>query len=263
MSSTIPSDLDASFVLVNDDPTSSSILKKPAGSNAGPTFAHDWSARGTGGRISQRGRHFVDALGRVCNLRGVNLSGSCKTPAHDTFPDNPAGVTFVNRPFPLEEAPEHFARLRRWGLTFVRFLVTWEAVEHAGPGEYDYEYLNYLKQVISLMPQYGLSCFVALHQDVWSRYTGGSGAPAWTIQLAGFDLDALEETGSAWLKGVQVKTAEGEYDEEDRGDVKPEERGTVAYWVSEIGCRDYGDVVLGWRYICTQITRSKKDKLRC
>lgn len=94
-----------------------------------------------------------------------------------------------------------------------------------GRGEYDYEYLNYLKQIISLLPQYGLSCFVALHQDVWSRYTGGSGAPAWTIQLAGFDLDALEETGSAWLNGVKVKTAEGDYDEEDRGDVKPEERG--------------------------------------
>jgi len=42
-------------------------------------------------------------------------------------------VSFVGRPFPLEEAGEHFARLREWGLTFVRFLVTWEAIEHAGP----------------------------------------------------------------------------------------------------------------------------------
>ena len=76
-----------------------------------------------------------------------------------------------------------------------------------------------------MLPQYGLSCFVALHQDVWSRYTGGSGAPAWTIQLAGFELDALEETGAAWLNGVKVKTDDGEYDEEERGDIQPEERG--------------------------------------
>jgi hypothetical protein len=37
---------------------------------------------------------------------------------HGTFPGEHAVVTFVGRPFPLEEAPEHFSRLRRWGLTF-------------------------------------------------------------------------------------------------------------------------------------------------
>ncbi|CAL1710309.1 unnamed protein product [Somion occarium] len=222
MASSVPSDLDASFVLVNDDyvPSSSASAGTPTPgamqsrhlnstllSPATPSYAHDWSPSGTGGKLSQHGRHFIDAHGRVCHLRGVNLSGNCKTP------------------FPIEDAPQHFARLRRWGLTFVRFLVTWEAVEHAGPGEYDYDYLNYLKQVLALLPQYGLSCFVALHQDVWSRYSGGSGAPAWTIESAGFDLDALEESGSAWLNGLRVKTAEGKYDEEDRGTVKPEERG--------------------------------------
>lgn len=43
---------------------------------------------------------------------------------HDdkTFPANPEVATFVDRPFPLEEAPEHFARLRRWGLTFGMWL---------------------------------------------------------------------------------------------------------------------------------------------
>jgi hypothetical protein len=45
--------------------------------------------------------------------------------------------------------------------------------------------------------------FVSLHQDVWSRYSGGSGAPAWTLETVGFDLNALEETGAAWLKGVR------------------------------------------------------------
>lgn len=42
---------------------------------------------------------------------------------HDpaTFPDDHHTVTFVNRPFPLDEAHEHFSRLRRWGLTFSLF----------------------------------------------------------------------------------------------------------------------------------------------
>ncbi len=42
-----------------------------------------------------------------------------------------------------------------------------------------------------------------MHQDVWSRYAGGSGAPAWTLEVAGFELNALENTEAAWLKGVR------------------------------------------------------------
>ncbi|KDQ56751.1 glycoside hydrolase family 5 protein [Jaapia argillacea MUCL 33604] len=171
-----------------------------------PTFAHDWSRAGTGGHLRTHGRHFVDAYGRVCNLRGVNLSGCCKTPVnddHDLFPGHADKVTFVGRPFPIEEAHEHLSRLKRWGLTFVRFLITWEAIEHSGPGIYDTNYLNYIRSLLSLFPTYGLTAFVSLHQDVWSRYSGGSGAPAWTLDIVGFDLEALEETGAAWLKGVR------------------------------------------------------------
>ncbi|KAJ7118441.1 glycoside hydrolase [Mycena crocata] len=181
-----------------------------------PTYAHDWSQQGTGGELRTHGRHFVDAYGRVCSLRGVNLGGSCKTPANDdneTFPAAHQAVTFVGRPFPLEEAPEHLARLRRWGLTFVRFLVTWEAIEHEGPGIYDTKYLTYLREFLSLLPQYGMSAFVAMHQDVWSRYSGGSGAPAWTLEAVGFDLHGLEESGAAWLLGVKG----GGHVEEERG----------------------------------------------
>ena len=59
----------------------------------------------------------------------------------------------------------HFARLRAWGLTLIRLLIPWESIEHAGPGEYDEAYIDYLRELISIMPEYGLRCFIDPHQD--------------------------------------------------------------------------------------------------
>lgn len=67
------------------------------------------------------------------------------------------------------------------------------------------EYLQYLKDVISIFPQYGILAMVSMHQDVWSRFSGGSGAPAWTMEVVGFHLENFEETGAAFLDGVRDK----------------------------------------------------------
>lgn len=145
-----------------------------------------------------------DEWGRVRILRGVNLSGSSKVPAvpngathrREGFFDH-RNVSFVGRPFPLEEADEHFARLRSWGLTFLRFLVTWEAIEHCGPGIYDEEYLDYAAAVIEKAGRYGMQVFIDPHQDVWSRFCGGDGAPGWTLEAAGMEITRLHEAGAA------------------------------------------------------------------
>lgn len=150
------------------------------------------------------GRRFVDAGGRTLLLRGVNLGGSSKVPVApdgrthlaDGFFDH-RDVSFVGRPFPVEEADEHFARLARWGLTFVRLLTTWEAVEHEGPGRYDRDYLAYLRAVVEAAAAHGINVFIDPHQDVWSRWTGGDGAPGWTLEAVGMDLRALAPTGAA------------------------------------------------------------------
>ena len=44
---------------------------------------------------------------------------------------------------------------------------------------------------------HGLSVVLDAHQDVWSRWTGGDGAPAWTLEKVGFRLDALDASGAA------------------------------------------------------------------
>ena len=103
----------------------------------------------------------------------------------------------MGRPFPLDQAEEHLGRLREWGFNFLRLLVTWEAIEHAGPGIYDEEYLDYVVKVVKKAGECGFNLFIDPHQDVWSRFSGGDGAPGWTLEAVGFDLTHLAETGAA------------------------------------------------------------------
>ena len=145
-----------------------------------------------------------DNLGRTLILRGVNLGGSSKNPfgppGWSFSPEslkNPENASFIGRPFPLEDAEFHFKRLNRAGFTFLRLIVTWEALEHAGPGQYDEAFLAYLRKILIIAEKWNISVFIDPHQDVWSRWTGGDGAPAWTLEKIGIDLEKLDASDSA------------------------------------------------------------------
>lgn len=137
-------------------------------------------------------------------LRGVNLSGNSKIPTNykdlrnvREFFSARSRVTFVNRPFPLEECEEHFARLKSWGFTFNRLVVPWEAIEHEGPGIYDNEYLKFLEEFVKHGRKFGLSFYIDPHQDLFSRLCGGDGAPAWTLDKVGLNPDHFIQTCAA------------------------------------------------------------------
>jgi hypothetical protein len=160
------------------------------------------SPRGEAVRINNN--TIIDDEGRVLILRGVNLGGDSKIPfcppgaeINPAFLNRQNKVSFVGRPFPLEEAESHFKRLKNAGMTFLRFLVTWEAIEHEGPGIYDEEYLAYLRKILLAAENEGISVFIDPHQDVWSRWTGGDGAPAWTMEKLGMNLDNCDACGAA------------------------------------------------------------------
>ncbi|MES2732748.1 MAG: cellulase family glycosylhydrolase [Bacteroidota bacterium] len=156
-----------------------------------------------------KGEYFKDAQGRNLMLRGINLGGNVKSPfsvngaspVQEGLYDNRA-ITFVGRPFPLAEADEHFNRLRKWGFNFLRLLVSWEAIEHQGPGQYDEAYLDYLYQLVKKAGGYGFNLFIDPHQDVWSRFTGGDGAPRWTLEKVGFDVTHFSDTGAALIQNL-------------------------------------------------------------
>ena len=160
----------------------------------------------------------LDREGRTLVLRGVNLGGSSKNPygppGWGLRPEslkNPAEASFVGRPFPLDEAESHFDRLSRAGFTFLRLVITWEALEHAGPGQYDEAFLAFLRKILLIAGEKGISVFIDPHQDVWSRWTGGDGAPAWTLEKLGMDIEMLDATGAALTRQRYSEFRNGRY----------------------------------------------------
>ncbi|ODV80317.1 glycoside hydrolase family 5 protein [Suhomyces tanzawaensis NRRL Y-17324] len=155
--------------------------------------------------------NFVDKHGRKVTLKGINVDGSMKLPAEPNLPSYKGdsskyddiffdgdNVTFVGRPFPLDEAHLHFLRIKSWGYNTIRYLLTWEAIEHAGPGKYDDEFVDYTIKILSILHEVGgLYVFLEMHQDVWSRFSGGSGAPMWTLYAAGLQPTRFSVTEAA------------------------------------------------------------------
>lgn len=147
---------------------------------------------------------FIDEKGRTVLLRGVNLGGSSKVPftpngaTHiKTDFSNHREVSFVGRPFPIKEADEHLSRLKHWGFNCLRFLVTWEAIEHEGPKQYDKEYLDYIEEILKIIESHKFYTLIDPHQDVWSRMSGGDGAPGWTFEKVGLDFTKFDASDAA------------------------------------------------------------------
>ncbi len=161
--------------------------------------------------ILSKGEWFTDLTGRVMILHGINVGGNSKIPytpkleSHikENFYESAKTVSFVGRPFPLEDADDHFIKLSKWGYRFIRLLITWEAIEHEGAGIYDEEYLNYIKKIVEKAGEHSINVFIDPHQDVWSRFSGGDGAPYWTFEKAGMNPKNFTESGAATIHNIE------------------------------------------------------------
>lgn len=126
-------------------------------------------------RLTIEDGKFVDGYGRQVILRGINVAGDAKFPSTPNQPSQNGddffdgdSVKFHARPFPREDAHIHFARLKRFGYNSIRYVFTWEAIEAAGPGVYDEEWIQHTIEILRVAKEYGFFIFMDPHQDVVS-----------------------------------------------------------------------------------------------
>lgn len=124
-------------------------------------------------RLRIQGRTFRDSENREVTLHGINAAADAKYPATPDIPSHVGDkffegddVSFVGRPFSVEDAATHFKRLRRWGYNTIRYIFTWEAIEHAGPGKYDEEWIQHTISILRVAKGFGFYIFMDPHQDV-------------------------------------------------------------------------------------------------
>lgn len=124
-------------------------------------------------RLRVEGSTFRDASNREIILRGINLDSTAKYPKTPDIPSHIAdnfydgdNVSFVDRPFPVDEAHIHFTRIKKWGYNHIRFVFTWEAIEHRGPGQYDEDWIDYTIELLRVAKSFDLFVYMDPHQDV-------------------------------------------------------------------------------------------------
>lgn len=117
-------------------------------------------------RLTTERDHLRDAQGRYVGVHGINVGGSSKVPARVV-----AGVpSYVGKPFPLADAGAHFARLQAAGFDSVRLVLSWEGIEPVARGQYDEEYLDYVRALVVEAGGHRLRVLLDMHQDFFSRH---------------------------------------------------------------------------------------------
>ena len=152
---------------------------------------------------------------REVTLRGINVAGDAKFPTTPDLPNYKSKdffdgdhVSFIGRPFPVAEAHTHFSRLKKWGYNTIRYIFTWESIEHEGPRLYDEEWISYTIEVLRVAKKLGFYVFMDPHQDVWSRFSGGSGAPLWTLYACGLNPEKFLSTQAALVQNTSPEPAD-------------------------------------------------------
>ncbi len=116
------------------------------------------------GPLRADGDRILDDQGRTVLLRGANYSERGKY-----------------APFAGWHDPASAPLMARAGVSVVRHILIWEAIEPA-EGSYDLGYLADVRDQIRAFEAAGIRVVLDMHQDLWSGTYGGDGAPDWATQ---------------------------------------------------------------------------------
>ena len=116
-------------------------------------------------RILVDGMRLVDEHGRERILSGMNI---CDKRDYDKA--HPGLATNADN-FPFEE-------FRARGYDVIRLGFTWSMMEPI-PGKYNEELIKSICEFLDKAEEYGAYVYLDCHQDVYSSYCYGDGAPRW------------------------------------------------------------------------------------
>eukprot|EP01113_Clastostelium_recurvatum_P033949 TRINITY_DN4550_c0_g1_i1.p1 TRINITY_DN4550_c0_g1~~TRINITY_DN4550_c0_g1_i1.p1 ORF type:complete len:510 (-),score=124.90 TRINITY_DN4550_c0_g1_i1:11-1540(-) len=121
-------------------------------------------------KVDTSSQQLIDEEGRVRFFHGVNA-------VYKVFPWVPPTGAFD----PLNSlSREDVANLTQWGFNFVRLGVMWPGVEPA-LGVFNQTYLDEIADLINMLGDAGIYVLVDAHQDLFSRFYCGEGAPDWAV----------------------------------------------------------------------------------
>lgn len=118
-----------------------------------------------------------DAEGNALVLHGFSTAGSAK--------GSPSGLP----DFTIADLDRERADM---GTNFVRFLISWRAVEPK-PGVYSQTYLDGVEEMVGWYADRGYHVMLDMHQDLWGvdiveGQQVGNGAPGWATYMDGFPV---------------------------------------------------------------------------
>jgi endoglycosylceramidase len=120
-------------------------------------------------RVDPNTQQFIDEYGRVRIFHGVNVVYKVPPYVPDLINFDPQNSLTEN----------DLNNLHEWGFNVVRFYTSWMGVNPNSDKDVDQTYLSQLSTAIDMMESKGIYALLDCHQDIFSRYFCGEGAPDW------------------------------------------------------------------------------------